>query len=86
MPEQTASPHANLTIQQQCAGDCGAPLTYAITEAGQPYAPELHCVDGRSQFRGGHLCKGCETVVGEALAYRRAMNAPGGPIQFERER
>jgi hypothetical protein len=83
MSEQTANTTERLTVQQRCAGGCGAPLTYAVTESGRPYEPELHCVDGNSQFRGGHLCNDCETAVAEVLAVRQAMNEPWGPVRFD---
>jgi hypothetical protein len=60
-----------VTIVRHCAGGCGARLTYALESSDEPYAPDLHCLDGNSQYRGGHLCTDCETAVSEALQRRR---------------
>ncbi len=83
MSDQSVNVTERLTVQQRCAGGCGAPLTYAVTESGRPYEPEPYCVDGNSQFRGGHLCNDCETAVAQVLEVRQAMNGPWGPVKME---
>jgi hypothetical protein len=59
------------TVIRLCAGGCGARLIYVLESTEQPYAPDLHCLDGNSRYRGGHLCNDCETAVEAALAQRR---------------
>ena len=70
MSDEPQNPE-KLTIQRHCAGGCGARLTYAMETSDQPYAPDLYCLDGNSQYRGGHLCNDCEIAVTEALTQRR---------------
>ena len=71
MPLEDATRDDWPAVLRLCAGGCRARLTYVLEATEQPYTPDLHCLDGNSQYRGGHLCNDCETAVAEALAQRR---------------
>jgi len=71
MPDQPAPLSELAIIQRGCSGGCGAILNYEIALISAPFVPDMHCLNGHSFFRGGHLCSGCEAAVCEVLARRR---------------
>ena len=85
MPLEDATRDDKPTVIRLCAGGCGARLIYVLESTEQPYAPDLHCLDGNSQYRGGHLCDDCETAVEAALASRRHQLPLGAPPESVRK-
>lgn len=59
-------------IISDCAGGCGAIITYQI-ELHTASAPEVYpvCEQVRVAYAGGHLCSECAAIVREALNVRR---------------
>ncbi len=54
-------------VERECAGGCGAVITYELIAEFSRSAPEVSVLGARPSFRGGHLCGSCDMKIGDAL-------------------